>query len=125
MRNLRQKIVPPADHEDFELHHGSPSVEGYDVRIRSHRTIINKIKSGYYDYAVCVWQDFGKLGEIVEIGSTASGNHFLIKDITGEARKIIESIEWEKEFFVCHGVPQIPKEMFIETYEKYKNRNQT
>ena len=117
MHNLRVTRRDPTTHEDFEWHRGAPSLSAYDAGDRRHRAIINKIREGYFDFAICWW---GDLGKIVEIGEEKGGNYLLIKDLTGEVRKDMEEIDWMDHLMICNGAPQLTAEMFIAIYEEHK-----
>ena len=116
VNNLRVRRRDPTTHEDFEWHRGAPSLSAYDAGDRRHRAIINKIREGYYDFAICWW---GDLGKIVEIGEEKGGNYMLVKDLTGEVRKNMEEIDWMDHLMICTGAPHLTAEMFIAIYEEH------
>ena len=119
MNNLRVTRRDPTTHEDFEWHRGAPSLSAYDAGDRRHRGIINKIREGYYDFAICWW---GDLGRIVEIGEEKGGNYMLIRDLTEEksVRERMTNIDWKNNLMICTGAPQLTVEMFVDIYAQSK-----
>ena len=121
MNNLRVRQQEVITHEDFEFRRGPPSVETYDLKDRRDRVVANRIKEGYYDFAMCWW---GRVGNIVEIGEEKGGNYWLIKDISGTARKTLEEMDWNIDLLICNGAPHLTEEMLIRMYDQQKNSEQ-
>ena len=116
MNNLRVTKRDRTHHEDFEWYRGSPTLTAYDSNNRRDRSIISKIREGYFDFAICWW---GDLGRIVEVGEEKGGNYMLIKDLTGKVRETMEEIDWKNNLMICTGAPQLTAEMFIAIYEEH------
>ena len=121
MNNLREINKPRTEHEDFECLRSAPTADFYNTMDRRHRSRVSKIREGYWDFAICWW---GDLGRIVEIGEDKGGNYMLIKDLTEDksVRQRMEDIDWKNNLMICTGAPQLTLEMFIEIYDKHRNR---